>query len=101
MPRASTAASPPWQSVQPSTTPGFWCIVWRSVAVWQLVQPADLRSASATDCDPGAGAASAPHAPIATMSAVAGARIVRVMSERRDQVDEDRVLRAALPLVVE
>src|SRR5258706_7053006 len=50
-----TSAFPPWQSVQPSTTPGFWCIVWRSVSVWQLMQPRDFASASITPCRSGAG----------------------------------------------
>ena len=41
-PACSTVASPPWQSVQPSTTAGFACMVCRSVAVWQVTQPGRL-----------------------------------------------------------
>ena len=41
--------SPPWQSVHPSLTVFVMCIVGLSVAVWQELHPADLRSASACD----------------------------------------------------
>src|SRR5215469_3065361 len=42
-------ASPPWQSVHPSSTVFVGCIVGSSIGEWQVLQPADLRSASARD----------------------------------------------------
>src|SRR5688500_2444608 len=44
-----TAASPPWQSVQPSRTAAEVCMVGASVATWHDVHPADLASISVTD----------------------------------------------------
>ena len=81
-PRASMRASPPWQSVQPRITAGFWCMVWRSVAVWQLMQPADFASACATVCVAGAGGNAAMAAFIATADSTM--RIGRIRRSRPD-----------------
>src|SRR5215468_7697414 len=40
---------PPWQSVQPSCTVFVGCMVGSSIGEWQVMQPADLRSASLLD----------------------------------------------------
>src|SRR5262245_50663608 len=94
-----TRASPPWQSAQPSTTPGFWCMVCRSVSRWQLMQPADFASASATLCRSGAGGARrSPESPSAgTMASVASRMRYRAfILESQQQVQERRIQRAAL-----
>src|SRR5882724_4838479 len=49
---AATLASefPPWQSVHPSGTVFVGCMVGASIGEWQLMHPADFRSASSRDC---------------------------------------------------
>src|ERR1700739_3701851 len=51
----NTVALPPWQSVQPSTTASFACIVLRSDFVWHDTQPADFLSGSSQLWNAGAG----------------------------------------------
>src|SRR5215471_11542774 len=79
-------------------------MVCRSVEVWQLTQPADLASASATLCRSGAGGAprepESPSAGTMASSATRGRRRA-LMSKGQQQVDEDRVQRPALAGVVE
>src|SRR5882724_8705012 len=80
-------------------------MVWRSVATWQLVQPADFVSASSTDWRAGAGGArrspESPSAGTRSMAASRGGRNRALMSEGEQQVGEDRILGPALALVVE
>src|SRR5215472_3707889 len=80
-------------------------MVWRSVAVWQLTQPADFASASATLCRSGAGGApregESPSAGTIASVARKGRRNRALMSEGKQQVREDRVQRTALARVVE
>src|SRR5882672_7386818 len=81
-------------------------MVCRSVARWQLMQPADFASASPTVWRSGAGGARrSPESPSAGARAAEAAtrnrRELALMSEREQQVGEDRVQRAALARVVE
>jgi hypothetical protein len=48
---------PPWQSAQPSTTAGEECMVFLSLSVWQVTQPALFASAASQSWVRGADAA--------------------------------------------
>src|SRR5262249_4421295 len=90
-PEALTLASPPWQSVQPSTTAFEVCMLLASVSVWQLMQPALLRSAASRACF--AGAIAWPGGTSARMTAEAGTKAkARAKAQPHSMIRIDRRL---------